>query len=258
MSRIPQERYNQASTLTRAALRDAGMPHIPCTGFSSASPGDSLHEAARNNALEPLKSALAAGADPNAPNALGEHPVALAVWGGARTLMPPLCLKALLEAGGDPNTGRCELDGQSAIEIAIFERQVTCLRMLLRAGALPNEPLVDGLTPLMIAVNSGRLASVEILLEAGAETNAADRFGQTALMKAAARGWIACAQALLAAGADPLARDDKDRDAKAFALFNQQVFFAEWMEPSRAASQERLELASELESSPARKPRPSL
>jgi ankyrin repeat protein len=75
-------------------------------------------------------------------------------------------------------------------------------RLLLDAGADPNDALADGLPALTLAAYSGRGAVGAVLLERGANPNAA-AIGFTPLHAAVLRADVALVRALLAKGADP-------------------------------------------------------
>lgn len=112
--------------------------------------------------------------------------------------------------------------GFTALARAAQYDRLDLTRLLLDAGADPNEPCKWGLTPLMI-VKSVDVA--EALLAAGAEVNAVTQFNRsgmepakTALMKAAQSGRLAIVELLLAHGADIEMRDTEGRSARVTAL----------------------------------------
>ena len=93
-----------------------------------------------------------------------------------------LLLRLLLDAGADPNTQclwwyydddlkRPTMAPRTMLQIAILDRNVQLMEMLLTAGADPNlGELLD--LPLVIAVRSRLPAFVETLLKYGADSNA--------------------------------------------------------------------------------------
>jgi ankyrin repeat protein len=75
-------------------------------------------------------------------------------------------------------------------------------RLLLAAGADPNDALADGLPALTLAAYSGHGAVAAMLLERGADPNAAS-VGFTPLHAAVLRSDVALVRTLLARGANP-------------------------------------------------------
>ena len=130
-----------------------------------------LFEAAKSGTACEVKAALAAGADPNARNEIGNTPLHYAVTGNDN----PSVLKALIEGGADP--GARDKYGRTPLHVAT-------------AGY-------------NIIVNPAFLAVTAALIEAGADPNARDENGQTPLHMAAVKGTASLIKALIEAGADP-------------------------------------------------------
>jgi ankyrin repeat protein len=86
-----------------------------------------------------------------------------------------------------------------------FEGNLDGLRQELAAGAKPSAPDDAGYTPLHVAVQERQIAIIELLLQAGANPNATGKYGNgplgTAVMNA--RGDNQIVEMLLRAGADP-------------------------------------------------------
>lgn len=74
-------------------------------------------------------------------------------------------------------------------------------RLLLQAGADPDQPRVLGLTPLMRAAIRNDAEMVSILLDAGAELEATDQEGVSALQAAAQADAVHSLERLISAGA---------------------------------------------------------
>ncbi|MDD9890665.1 MAG: ankyrin repeat domain-containing protein [Gammaproteobacteria bacterium] len=149
----------------------------------------------------------------------------------------PLLLKALLDAGADPNAqltrglpfrrgdyvGREAYDGASPFWLAARLGNVQMMKDLLAAGADPELRQAWGVTPLMVAAGvtqtDSRIVAEEKLLEAltmlalevGADIHATDRGGQTAVHGAANISGNELIKFLVAQGADPEAIDRRGR-----------------------------------------------
>ena len=75
--------------------------------------------------------------------------------------------------------------------------------LMLRYGAVPDEPSFQGQTPLIAAASTGNHQIVMLLIEAGANVNHIDGHGLTPLMYASHSGHLTVAKMLLDAGAAP-------------------------------------------------------
>ena len=101
----------------------------------------------------------------------------------------------------EPRLATCTLEGTTPLAWAVG-RDVEIVRLLLDAGAAPNESgAPGGNTPLHMAADDS-LESVRALLAAGAEVDRANEVGMTPLMRAARAGMLPIVRALLEAGAD--------------------------------------------------------
>ncbi len=108
-------------------------------------------------------------------------------------------------------------DGFTALHLAAFLGGPAAVRLLLQAGASPNEPAGGGLRPLHSAAAAQDAESARLLLDAGADPDARQTGGFTALHAAAQHDDEATAEALLRAGADPELRTDDGADAAGIA-----------------------------------------
>ena len=149
----------------------------------------------------------------------------------------PFLLKALLDAGADPNAqltqglpfrrgdyvGREAYNGASPFWLAARLGNVQMMEDLLAAGAQSELRQAWGVTPLMVAAGVTQtdsrippeeklLAALKMLvLEVGADIHAIDRGGQTAVHGAANISGNELIKFLVAQGADPEALDDRGR-----------------------------------------------
>ncbi|RMD78508.1 MAG: hypothetical protein D6809_05650, partial [Gammaproteobacteria bacterium] len=94
-------------------------------------------------------------------------------------------------------------EGDTALLAATEAGRTAIVRLLLEAGADPDQANPAGRTPLMEAAARGELELVQLLLQAGAHPDRKDRWGETALFDAVRGGHLAVARRLLEAGADP-------------------------------------------------------
>ena len=127
----------------------------------------------------------------------------LAAKGGSASLV-----RWCLERGASP------ADAPSATRDLAAEGRAEALRVLLAAGASPDDADDGGITPLHFAADRDHAACVDALLEAGASVDprsVSRRY--TPLMLAALHGFDACVERLLAAGASRELRDVDGRDA---------------------------------------------
>ncbi len=158
-----------------------------------------------------VRSLLAKGADPNAPDGNGRTAVH-----GAAAISAAETMQALLDAGGDPNLQ--DRDGNTPLHLAsaapLLSGAVATIWLLLRAEADPGIANGEGRTALhLVASHHEQPRAVEALLAHGADANRRDSWGATALHAAVGPnpGWPGrsgaglpgIVGALLAGGADP-------------------------------------------------------
>jgi ankyrin repeat protein len=153
---------------------------------------------------EVVRLLIDAGASPNTNNGAFRNGYRSALYGAVEVNNPAI-LRVLLEAGGNPDDGRC-------IEQAADRRDHRCLQLLLARGAR-----VTGTWALGAAVYADDPEAVSLLLEA-LRTSMGDTASEATnglADAAAANASSEVVHVLLAAGADP---DVRDSDAGRSAL----------------------------------------
>lgn len=108
-----------------------------------------------------------------------------------------------------------QVGGSTALMLSAQQGSAESARLLLAAGANPNDTGADGRSALVLAAFSGHTEVATLLLAAGADPNAAGA-GYTALHAAALRGDAALVKALLAKGANPHATLTKGSPVRRF------------------------------------------
>ena len=93
----------------------------------------------------------------------------------------PATALELIREGGDVNVA--DSDGNTALWVATTESDVSVVRALLEAGADPNvqSRTPGGYTPLHMAASNGLIEAAEVLLQHGADVTIRNSQGQTAL-----------------------------------------------------------------------------
>ena len=130
-----------------------------------------LHAAATHGNEEMVRVFCAKGADPNA--AYGDPPITPIVIAVRGDDLP--VLKALLDAGGNPNTlvdaedDDIDERGKTAVCLAAMAGNARVLELLVDYGADVNRATNAGMTPLMAATFVGSVDTVQLLLRAGCE-----------------------------------------------------------------------------------------
>ena len=115
-------------------------------------------------------------------------------------------LKKCLDSSRDANT--IDYEGRTSLFHAIERSSITCVTILLEAGADPNWKDTSGITPLYEA-RCGALSELEVirlLLDHGAMIDSHDMYGTTPLMLAAQSGSVNIVRLLLERGANVNAR----------------------------------------------------
>jgi uncharacterized protein len=219
---------------------DAGATplYLACTNRSAAMVGTLLAAGADPNAAllngetalmtcsrtgdaNAVLALLARGAEVNRREPF--HDQTALMWAAAQK--HPDVVAALVKAGADvqarsraytqtvtsevtQRAGREELNytvtrgGSTALLFAARSGDVESARLLIEAGASPDDALPNGMTALIEAAHSGQQSVAMLLLDKGANPNARD-IGYTALHAAVLRGGLELVKALLARGADP-------------------------------------------------------
>ena len=108
-------------------------------------------------------------------------------------------VRMLLEAGADPQQENAT--GQSPIMMATEHPEIVTL--LLKYGVDPNQPTSTGALALPVALSGRKNKSVRLLLNAGSDPNKPESQGQPPLLIAAKSQLAPPVRALLEAGAEP-------------------------------------------------------
>ncbi|WP_341812721.1 MULTISPECIES: ankyrin repeat domain-containing protein [unclassified Wolbachia] len=86
----------------------------------------------------------------------------------------------LVEKGANVNAA--DVEGYTALHLAITEKRLETVRELIKSGGNVNaEEYGSKCTPLHLACMVGKVEIVEELVKAGAEIEQADKFGMTAM-----------------------------------------------------------------------------
>lgn len=102
------------------------------------------------------------------------------------------------DCGADINIG--DNDSRTPLHLAIENKSLSAIPLLINAGADVNAKSKDGSTPLHIAVK--QVETVQLLLQSGADKEATDLEGRTPLYQALADGTIEVATLLVNEGAN--------------------------------------------------------
>ncbi len=158
-----------------------------------------LIEAAISGDVAKLTSLIAAGADADTANNVGDTAL---IW--AAYLDNIEIAKLLLEAGADANATN-KINGAAPLILTTrLYRNSGTLKVLLEKGCNVNEANASeynphGSTALMFAAEAGKVEAIQTLLEQGANVNAINKNGDTALIYAALSGCVITVKTLLTA-----------------------------------------------------------
>lgn len=148
-----------------------------------------------------VQALINAGADVRAVDGLGTPPLVQVVEGGRRELVS--LVRLLVRAGADPQQPAA--DGRTAISVALKRNLLDALKFLMQGGSPRSEALAVAVPggDLIAAAAHGDPRRLEALLKAGTQPiDGVDEHGATALIHAAGRGQMQCVALLLANGAD--------------------------------------------------------
>ncbi len=229
--------YEAKSAVVTRLLLDRGLNPNECSA-----PRLPLHLAVYQCLPEIVEMLIAAGADVNRRNPLGETPLDLLDAYEPRPEGDPDSTRiraGLLRAGavedidsiirgGDTSHLRQMLETDPALAlgdpelggplfVAARSARVEATRLLIEFGANPNKLNGKGNTPLWFAAHSpaqpatDRIAVMTLLLDAGADIHCRCEDGSTALHFAAWRGPIEVVEFLLSRGARSWVVDDSDQ-----------------------------------------------
>lgn len=129
----------------------------------------------------------------NVPSADGFPLLGLAAAFGG-----PECVSALIGLGADLNQKSTSLGGVAPVHASVFGRQTVSLKAILEAGADPNLQQEGGFTALMGAAQNGSTEAVDSLIAYGADKQAVNCDGKTAADIAEEAGHASLAQLLRA------------------------------------------------------------
>jgi ankyrin repeat protein len=156
-----------------------------------------LAAAAMREDLAEVRTLLARGADPNAPQGDGMTALHWAAERGQADIAA-----ALLTAGARPSA-TTRLGAYTPLHLAARRGHEAVALRLVAAGADVTAVASTGVTPLHLAAAAGSRATIEALVARGAAVDAREpQWGQTPLMFAAAAGRTEAVTALVARGAD--------------------------------------------------------
>lgn len=177
------------------------------------------------------------GADPNDTTDGLSHPMFWATHNEEASRL----LSLFLEHGADPNARAGDDEYYySILHRIVSESSPAAVRVLLEAGADPDQTDSDGLTALhAAAAYSEHSETIKLLLEHGASIEARTNRADTPLHYAASSRYPANLIMLLDAGADPAARDDQGQTPLDIAEDNYFFYRTKELKRLRQATQSK-------------------
>lgn len=193
----------------RISLRFALYLVVTVAFFPAAADqqADLLKAASLDNARW-VQQLLADGADPNAADANGQTPLALALRENAKAAAAALIAHPRLAVDAT------NAAGETALMLACLRGHAELAQQLVARGAAINR---SGWTPLHYAASGPEPKLVAWLLDRGAAIDAPSPNRSTPLMMAARYGASDSADLLLGRGANAKLRNDRDLSAADFA-----------------------------------------
>jgi ankyrin repeat protein len=171
--------------------------------FSEKPPSQvSFIEAIKNDDSTTVKALIAAGADVNAKDKLGETPLHIAAVRGYNEIT-----SLLIDEGANVNTRN--MHGLTPLHAAAWSDHKETVELLIAKGANINAKDADGVTPLHVSALSGAKKTMALLIDKGADINARNKDGMTPLHAAALTGEKEAAELLINRGADINAKNKK-------------------------------------------------
>jgi ankyrin repeat protein len=162
----------------------------------------SFIEAIKKDDLITVKALIAAGADVNAKDKLGETPLHIAAVRGYNEIT-----SLLIDEGANVNIRNQH--GLTPLHAAAWSDHKETVGLLIAKGANINAKDEDGVTPLHVSALSGAKKTMTLLIDKGADINARNKDGMTPLHAAALTGQKEAVELLINKGADINAKNIK-------------------------------------------------